>query len=272
MAIDDARVLAEVHELKSRIGDRRAVTVCESADIGTPATIGWRRPLVLLPADWRSWDDADRRAVLAHELGHVARGDYLAGLVARLTTALHFYHPLVHWLARRMRFEQELAADACGVANSLGKESYVVALARMALYQDNRALAWAARPFLPTRSTFLRRIEMLRNTNQISDAPLSSRGRRLLIAGLALVGFSIAGLRGPMHSADGTALAQAEGAAAGTLSVANLPEDTVVFAVIRPAAILCETQSCAKRWRRWRRRSSFERTPASRRATSRNFA
>jgi beta-lactamase regulating signal transducer with metallopeptidase domain len=236
VTIDDPRVLAEVSELSTRIGERRAVSVCESADIGTPATIGWRRPLVLLPADWRSWDDCDRRAVLAHELGHVARGDYLTGLVARLTTALHFYHPLVHWLARRMRFEQELAADACGVRHSAGKESYVVALARLALYQDNRALAWAARPFLPTRSTFLRRIEMLRNTKQISDAPLSRGMRRMLIVGLALVGFAIAGLRGPMHSADGTALAQ--NSSDQKISLANVPEDTVVYAVIRPATIL----------------------------------
>jgi beta-lactamase regulating signal transducer with metallopeptidase domain len=236
VTIDDPRVLAEVSELSTRIGERRSVSVCESADIGTPATIGWRRPLILLPADWRTWDDADRRAVLAHELGHIARGDYLTGLIARLTTALHFYHPLVHWLARRMRFEQELAADACGVRHSSGKESYVVALARMALYQDNRALAWAARPFLPTRSTFLRRIEMLRNTKQISDAPLSKGVRRMLIAGLAVVGFAIAGLRGPMHSTDGQALAQAAGDQ--KVSLAPMPEDTVVYAVIRPAAIL----------------------------------
>ena len=188
---------------KRRIGCRRDVTLCESTTIGTPATIGWRRPLVLLPADWREWNATDRRAVIAHELAHVARGDYLSGVVARLTTALHFYHPLAHWLARRMRFEQELAADACGVACSGGKESYVVALARMALYQDNRALAWAARPFLPSRSTFLRRIEMLRNTySELQTRPFAPATRRLLLAGLAAVAFVIAGLRGPMHSSD----------------------------------------------------------------------
>ncbi len=42
------------------------------------------------------------------------RGDFLTGLLAQLSVALHFYHPLAHWLAKRLRLEQELAADAWG--------------------------------------------------------------------------------------------------------------------------------------------------------------
>jgi beta-lactamase regulating signal transducer with metallopeptidase domain len=240
--IDDKCLLAELAELKATIGCDRDVTLCESATVGAPATIGWRKPLVLLPADWRQWNPADRRAVLAHELAHVSRGDYLSGLVARLATALHFYHPLAHWLARRMRFEQELAADACGVACSGGKESYVVALARMALAQDNRALAWAARPFLPNRSTFLRRIEMLRNTTRLEYAPFRPATRRMALAALGAMALLIAGLRGPILSTDDRAQAQQPGAApaaAGArIDLKGVPEETLVYAVIRPAAIL----------------------------------
>ena len=239
--IDDKHLLSEIEELKRALSCRRAVTVCESNTIGTPATIGWRRPLVLLPADWREWNAADRRAVLAHELAHVARGDFLSGVVARLATARHFYHPLAHWLARRMRFEQELAADACGVACAGGKESYVVALARMALAQDNRALGWAARPFLPSRTTFLRRIEMLRNSPQLEHSPYRPATRRLVLAALAAVAILVAGLRGPILTSSNEAEAQQSGVAAKgaeKLDLKGVPEDTVAYAVIRPAAIL----------------------------------
>jgi beta-lactamase regulating signal transducer with metallopeptidase domain len=237
--IEDERLLAELGELQASLGCDRPVTLCQSSAIGAPATIGWRKPLVILPADWREWNAVDRRAVLAHEIAHVARGDYLSGLVARVATALHFYHPLAHWLARRMRFEQELAADACGVACSGGKESYVVALARMALAQDNRALAWAARPFLPNRSTFLRRIEMLRNTSGLEHAPSRPATRRLALAALAMVALLIVGLRGPILSTDQQAAAQQPGTtAAATIDLKGVPEDTVVYAVIRPAVIL----------------------------------
>ena len=54
--------------------------------------------------------------MLAHELAHVVRGDFLTGLIAQFSVALHFYHPLAHWLAKRLRLEQELAADAWGAA------------------------------------------------------------------------------------------------------------------------------------------------------------
>ena len=56
----------------------------EVADLGSPATAGWRRPVILVPPDWRDWDASERRAVLAHELAHIIRGDYAAGLLARL--------------------------------------------------------------------------------------------------------------------------------------------------------------------------------------------
>ena len=238
-AIDDERLLTELAELQASLGCDRAVTLCQSSAIGAPATIGWRNPLVLLPAEWREWNAVDRRAVLAHEIAHVARGDYLSGLVARVATALHFYHPLAHWLARRMRFEQELAADACGVACSGGKESYVVALARMALAQDNRALAWAARPFLPNRSTFLRRIEMLRNTSGLEHAPYRPTTRRVALVSLVAVALVIVGLRGPVLSTGEQAAAQQPGATAGAkIDLKGVPEETLVYAVIRPAAIL----------------------------------
>ena len=68
-----------------------------------------------------SWDDRERRAVLAHELAHIRRDDYLAGLAAQVSLALHFYHPLVHALAGRLRLEQELAADAWGARLSGGR-------------------------------------------------------------------------------------------------------------------------------------------------------
>jgi beta-lactamase regulating signal transducer with metallopeptidase domain len=239
--ITDDHLQAEVRKLKASLGCRHAVSVCESSTIGTPATIGWRRPMVLLPTDWREWNAVDRRAVLAHELAHVARGDYVSGVIARLATALHFYHPLAHWLARRMRFEQELAADACGVECSGGKESYVVALARMALAQDGRALGWAARPFLPNRTTFLRRIEMLRNTSRLDHAPYRPAIRRLAVVALATVALVVAGLRGPILSSTSVAKAQQGGAAANAsekIDLKGVPEDTVVYAVIRPATIL----------------------------------
>ena len=142
------------------------VELREVADLAGPATAGWRRPVVLLPDDWRSWDESERRAVLAHELAHVVRGDYAAGLIARLAVALNDYHPLVHWVAGRLRLQQELAADAIGARHAGGRGGYLVALSRLALKQDGRSPCWPARAFLPARGALIRRIAMLRDETQ----------------------------------------------------------------------------------------------------------
>ena len=110
-------------ELRRAMGCRRRVELREVSDLTTPATAGWRRPVVLLPDDWRSWDDSERRAVLAHELAHVVRGDYAAGLLARVAVVLHVYHPMVHWMAGQLQMQQELAADAMGARFAGGRRA-----------------------------------------------------------------------------------------------------------------------------------------------------
>ena len=97
----------------------------ESAEIAAPAIVGWRRRLILLPQQWREWSEAERQAVLAHEVAHIVRGDFVAWFVAQLGVVLHFYNPLVHWLARRLRIEQELAADALGAMAAGGSGTYL---------------------------------------------------------------------------------------------------------------------------------------------------
>ena len=62
------------------MGCRQAVEIREVPELTAPATAGWWHPVIMLPDDWRSWNDADRRAVLAHELAHIHRWDYAAGL------------------------------------------------------------------------------------------------------------------------------------------------------------------------------------------------
>jgi hypothetical protein len=212
--VADPAVLEEVDLLRAELSCTRRIAVRESSELETPATLGWRRPLVLLPFDWRDWSRSELRAVLAHELAHVVRGDFLAGLIAQLCVALHFYHPLAHWLAKRLRLEQELAADAWGAAVSGGSPNYLMTLAHMALKREDRGLAGPARAFLPSRGTLVTRIEMLRNTQVFRFGVLPARARAATIGSLAFVGLAVAGLRGPASQAQSPL--KAEGAQAAS--------------------------------------------------------
>jgi beta-lactamase regulating signal transducer with metallopeptidase domain len=193
--IADATVERLSRALCMENGCREDVEVRETSRLSTAATVGCFRPIVLLPDGWRAWTREELHAVLAHEIAHVARGDYLTGLLAQVTLAFHFYHPLVHWLVRRLRLDQELAADARGMRASGGREEYLRTLAGMALRQDSVAISWAARPFLPTRGTLMRRIEMLRDSRTQRSVSLSRRGRALVIGTLSMAALAVAGLR-----------------------------------------------------------------------------
>ncbi len=245
--IADAALYLLVQSLRQDAGCSDEIEVRETVRLSTPATVGCFAPLVLLPEGWRDWSRDELRAVLAHEIAHVARHDFLAGLLAQVTLAVHFYHPLVHWLVGRMRLEQELAADAQGMRASGGREVYLVTLAGMALRQDDLALSWAARPFLPTRGTFMRRIEMLRDSRRQASATLPRGGRALLIGALAVAGLVVAGLRPGeprlMAQVPAAAGAKAEAAASPeTLSLDYLPADVKVVAAVNPAKLFARPE------------------------------
>jgi hypothetical protein len=181
---------------------RRRVEVRESPDLTAPATAGWGSHVILLPEDWRSWDDDERRAVLGHELAHIFRYDYQTGVVARTAMALYFYHPLVHWLAARLRLQQELAADALGAMFAGGRARYLRSLSRLALRQDGRLPCWPARAFLPAKGTLIRRITMLREDTKGLDRPWSRPCRALAASLLVAVGAGASLLRGPALADD----------------------------------------------------------------------
>jgi beta-lactamase regulating signal transducer with metallopeptidase domain len=202
--VDDAGMTSLLAELQCAMACRRPVALREVRDLTTPATAGRRRPVLLLPGDWRSWTDAERRVVLAHELAHVVRGDYATGLLARLAVVLNYYHPLVRSMAGRLQLQQEQAADAMGAQFAGGRTCYMVALSSLALRQDGRSPLWPARAFLPARGTLIRRIAMLRDESNTdpSDRPLSPVRRTFAFFTLLGLTMGVVTLRGPARGAD----------------------------------------------------------------------
>jgi beta-lactamase regulating signal transducer with metallopeptidase domain len=245
--VHDEGLIALVEALRAEVGCGARIELRESLRLTTAATIGWRRPIVLLPIGWRGWSDAERRVVLAHELAHVRRGDFGAALLAQASLALSFYQPLAHWLAGRLRLEQELAADDLGATLSGGRVAYLTTLAGLALRQDARPAAWPARSFLPTRGTFLRRIEMLRDGRSPRSHQLS-RGARVATIGLfTTVGVVAAALRGPVAPTAAMAQVAADPGAAKPpgkaeavdrpFDLSYVPADAAVVVAVRPAAV-----------------------------------
>jgi beta-lactamase regulating signal transducer with metallopeptidase domain len=109
-----------LERLARRLEISRTVRLCESAIAEVPAVIGWLRPIILVPASaLAGLAPSQLEALLAHELAHVRRHDYLVNLMQTAIETLLFYHPAVWWVGKRIRAECEnccddLAVSVCG--------------------------------------------------------------------------------------------------------------------------------------------------------------
>jgi len=109
-----------VEGLIQRLQVSRPVRLYTSAIAEVPMVIGLVRPYILFPVSTvTGLSESQLRAVLAHELAHIRRHDYLVNLLQTAVETLLFYHPAVWWLSRRVRQEREhccddLAVEVCG--------------------------------------------------------------------------------------------------------------------------------------------------------------
>ncbi len=121
-----------IDRLKERMGIRRAVTLLESARVEVPMVSGWLRPSILVPVAALSGLTAPQlEAILAHELAHIRRHDYLVNLLQCLVEVLLFHHPATWWITRVVRCEREHCCDDMAVSASRDRLTYAQALAAM---------------------------------------------------------------------------------------------------------------------------------------------
>lgn len=108
--------------LARRVGIKPGVRLLSSTTIAVPVTMGFLKPVVIVPlAMLSNMPVTQIEALLLHELAHVRRHDYLVNLLQTVMETLFFFHPVVWWLSRTMREEREhccdrIASDVCGDA------------------------------------------------------------------------------------------------------------------------------------------------------------
>jgi beta-lactamase regulating signal transducer with metallopeptidase domain len=128
--LTDPHILALAEGLCSRLRLARRVRFLVSEEIGVPAAMGALFPAVLLPAAMLCGVPTEQlRAILAHELAHLRRWDYLVNLWQMLVEALLFFNPFAWWISHQMRIEREACCDQLAVGECQSPVQYVEALA-----------------------------------------------------------------------------------------------------------------------------------------------
>lgn len=128
----EASLIDTVSRLARRMNIGCPVRVLISRLTDSPGVAGWLRPVILLPAaTLLSLSVEQLEAVLAHELAHIRRHDYLVNVLQTLAETLFFYQPAVWWVSSRIRNERELCCDDLAVEICGDAVGYARALTKL---------------------------------------------------------------------------------------------------------------------------------------------
>ena len=125
---------------------QRVVTALEGTHVTVPMVIGWLRPVIVVPATLvTGLTPSQLEMLLAHELAHIRRYDFLANMMQTVIETLLFYHPAAWWLSDRIREERENCCDDIAVAACGGdRKAYTTALLALEESRDNGVFFAAA--------------------------------------------------------------------------------------------------------------------------------
>jgi beta-lactamase regulating signal transducer with metallopeptidase domain len=172
VAAADTTWCAMAARLARQLHISRAVAVLESSLVDVPTVIGFMTPVVLLPVSALAGLAPQQvEAILAHELAHIRRHDYLVNLLQTLVETMLFYHPAVWWLSRRIRIERENCCDDLAVSLCGDPISYAHALADLEALRSSGPAAQRRVAMAATGGSLLHRVRRL------LGAPASHTGR-----------------------------------------------------------------------------------------------
>jgi beta-lactamase regulating signal transducer with metallopeptidase domain len=168
-----------VAQLSQRLKVSRTVRLCESVVAEVPTVIGWLRPVILVPVSaFVGLSPQQIEALLAHELAHIRRHDYLVNLLQIAIETLLFYHPAVWWVSRQIRMERENCCDDLAVAACGNVLTYARALAELEQLRGDGTMTPQLAVAADGGGSLLKRIQRLIETpaspHQRSSAWLAS--------------------------------------------------------------------------------------------------
>ncbi|MCC6504705.1 MAG: energy transducer TonB [Aquimonas sp.] len=119
--------------LAATMGVRRTLRVLVSEQVSSLMTVGWIRPVILIPASVLTGIPAAHLDLLIlHEIAHIRRADWLLNLGQLLVETLLFFHPAVHWISATVRRDRELCCDDLVTRRGVARLAYAHALLQLA--------------------------------------------------------------------------------------------------------------------------------------------
>lgn len=127
------------------LGIKQPVRIYLSHLVTGPLTIGFLKPLILLPvASVTHLTPTQLEALLLHELAHIKRADFVINIVQSVIETLLFFNPFIQLLGKQIRKERENSCDDWVLQFQYQPAVYAEALLRIATLQAQPRFAMQA--------------------------------------------------------------------------------------------------------------------------------
>ena len=187
----DGHWLSALARAQRRMGFKHGTALLTSNELASPISWGLMRPVILLNS--RAVEAAgEAEAIIAHELAHVARMDWIKLLLARIATALFWFNPLVWLLAREAHQLREETADDTVLAANIVDTDYAQLLVGVARHECP-GLLLGAHGVAPSKSSLARRVARVLDGKSVRG-PVARSFAFGVFAGAILVAAPLAAL------------------------------------------------------------------------------
>lgn len=174
-------------KLQKQLKIRRKVSIVESVLIRVPFVLGYLKPVVIVPAGiLLNLPFNQVEVILAHELAHIKRNDFLINIIQSVVELLFFYHPFIYLISKHIRDERENCCDDIALNYCNDSTQYVNALANMESVRMN--LSHSAIAFVKKKNNLLKRVSRILKPN-VMKTKLSDRiyAGLIVVAGLSTI-------------------------------------------------------------------------------------
>jgi len=180
-----------------------------SPHVRVPCAIGFMRPMIVLPTALAgALGPEDLARVIVHEHAHIRRYDDWSNALQRLLGAILFFHPALHYVARRLDFEREVACDDLVLEAVGGPIEYAQCLAKIVERQVRGKRLAPVPGFFVGRSQALTRVDRLLDVRR-NISPHIARSGPLAAAAIVLASLLLTRLQVPVLAAPTLELAPA---------------------------------------------------------------
>ena len=195
------RLSSALEAVANQMNYRGNATIKESGRVNTPMVVGIIKPVILFPIGLVNMlTTVEVEAILAHELAHIQRHDYLVNMLQVTVEALYFFNPAMWWIHNVIREEREACCDEVAIETGVSASIYAHTLLKLeetrASYSPSLAMT-----FIKHEKQLLNRVKRIMNISP-TNRTMKARSLTTVFLMTVVVIFSSSVLIGKSKTSD----------------------------------------------------------------------